>query len=58
MLVIANAVDECIGAMKGLAGRRPAGTMQLFHARFAQCDRINVGESSAGALWPRERDSG
>jgi CRISPR-associated endonuclease/helicase Cas3 len=53
VLVIANAVDECIGVMQGLAVRRPADTLHLFHARFAQCDRINI-ENRVLARFGRE----
>ena len=41
--VICNAVDEAIGAYEEISGRLADRTrIQLFHARFAQCDRQGI----------------
>ena len=42
VLVICNAVDEAIGTYEALAATRAPGTIHLFHARFAQTDRITI----------------
>ena len=45
VLIVCNAVDECVGVHGALAAVRPAETLHLFHARFAQCDRITIEEA-------------
>jgi CRISPR-associated endonuclease/helicase Cas3 len=42
VLVICNAVDEAIAAHDALPSTRPGGTVHLFHARFAQVDRLAI----------------
>ena len=42
VLVICNAVDEAIAAHDALTSARPSGTVHLFHARFAQVDRLAI----------------
>jgi len=48
VLVISNAVDEAIAAFDRLAIVRPEGTVRLFHARFAQCDRLAIENDVLG----------
>lgn len=42
VLVICNAVDEAVAMHEALAAVRPNGTVHLFHARFAQGDRLAI----------------
>ncbi len=42
VLVLCNAVDECLAAAEALRARRSAGDVMTFHARFAQCDRLEI----------------
>jgi CRISPR-associated endonuclease/helicase Cas3 len=59
VLVISNAVDEAIAAFDRLATVRPEGTVHLFHARFAQCDRLAIENDVLGrfgrAARPKDR---
>ena len=45
VLLICNAVDEAITVHEGLTAMRPNGTTHLFHARFAQGDRIAIEDT-------------
>jgi CRISPR-associated endonuclease/helicase Cas3 len=45
VLIICNAVDECIAVYRLIAALRPEATAHLFHARFAQCDRIAIEDA-------------
>ena len=44
VLIVCNAVDEAIKVHEQVAARRPDGKTHLFHARFAQGDRIEIEE--------------
>ena len=54
VLIICNAVDEAIALHEKLTAQRPKDTTHLFHARFAQGDRIAVEEA---VLWQFGRDA-
>lgn len=53
VLVICNAVDEAIKVHAALAALRPQGTVHVFHARFAQGDRLAI-EDAVLARFGRE----
>jgi CRISPR-associated endonuclease/helicase Cas3 len=53
VLVICNAVDEAIKVHAALATLRPKGTVHIFHARFAQGDRLAI-EDAVLARFGRE----
>jgi CRISPR-associated endonuclease/helicase Cas3 len=55
VLVICNAVDETIEVQAALAAQRPQGTVHIFHARFAQGDRLTI-EDAVLARFGREAD--
>ena len=55
VLVICNAVDEAIVAHEALTALRPEGTTHLFHARFAQGDRVAI-EDAVLARFGREAE--
>jgi hypothetical protein len=52
---ICNAVDEAIVAHEALTALRPEGTTHLFHARFAQGDRVAI-EDAVLARFGREAE--
>jgi CRISPR-associated endonuclease/helicase Cas3 len=54
VLIICNAVDEAIALHEKLTARRPKETTHLFHARFAQGDRIAIEDA---VLWRFGRDA-
>ena len=56
VLVICNAVDEAIVAHEALTALRPEGTTHLFHARFAQGDRVAI-EDAVLARFGREAEA-
>ena len=45
VLVIGNAVDEAIAMHEALSAARLSGTVHLFHARFAQGDRLAIEDN-------------
>ncbi len=55
VLVICNAVDEAIAVHQDLTVMRPEGMTHLFHARFAQGDRIAI-EDEVLARFGRDAD--
>lgn len=52
---VRNAVDDAIEGYRALVERLPPGSVTLFHARFALCDRLDLERSLLGAFGP---DSG
>lgn len=57
VLVLCNAVDEAVAALEALSAERGGDKVLLFHARFAQGDRLAI-ESEVLRRFGRDGDEG